>query len=389
MEKTPKVLFEITEDHLETGLRGFPVGYCPTSKVDPQKGLFYREIPVSDLAKKSPEEVIYLLMEGKLPEKSELEKFRQVLAKDRHLSKEAKQAITSLPRKGHPMKLLSSAILILGMLEETGDYRKDCMNLIAKAPALVATVINYHAGWGEARDLEAYHGYMENFTEMLNVPGAPDKKRLSEVMALFNILHYDHGGGNASAFAGKLVASTLEDIYGSSAASMCALEGPRHGKANQEGLEMIRELQKELGDGPTADQVEQWIRDRLAAKKLISGFGHAVLRAEDARATIFYDYLKKHFTNQPLAHLCLMLRERATKVLKENPKIQNPYPNVDAASGTLLSSAGFNFPEYFTLLFGLSRIVGVGRQIVYERLEAREGKGVPIYRCKYIYKAGS
>jgi citrate synthase len=101
---------------------------------------------------------------------------------------------------------------------------------------------------------------------------------------------------------------------------------------------------------------------------------------------VFYDYAKKHFPNHPLVKIALLLRTEGSKVLSENPKISDPYPNVDAMSGTVLTAAGFGYPEYFTLLFGLARSVGIAMQIVYERLEARGGKGTPIVRPKYLYK---
>src|ERR1700737_4053643 len=113
-----------------------------------------------------------------------------------------------------------------------------------------------------------------------------DAKNLTHVFKLFNILHYDHGGGNLSAFVGKAVASGLEDLYGSMAASMCALAGPRHGKANQDCLSFVKNLVDELGENATEEQVEKKIRNILANHELVFGFGHAVLRIEDPRATI-------------------------------------------------------------------------------------------------------
>lgn len=379
------VLFEITKDNLETGMRGYPVGYCTTSSVDPEKGLFYRGMPVTKLTDRTPEQVIYLLAHGKEGSKEAIEKFGAELKERGHLSQAVIRHIESLPRQGHPMKLFSSAILILGMLEGQGDYREDCMNLIAKLPQLVATVINYHAGWGETPPPDNSLSYMDNFTHMIQAPEV-DRKRLGEVFALYAILHYDHGGGNLSAFTGKAVASGLADMYASISAAMDALSGPRHGKANQDCLEFVREVHDQVGDNPTPEAVEELIRQRLANKELIHGFGHAVLRVEDPRATIFYDYLEKHFPDFSLGKVARLLREMGTKVLKENPKITNPYPNIDAVSGTVLSAAGFPYSEYFTVLFGLSRSVGISMQIVYERTEAREGKGTPIVRPKFIYK---
>lgn len=379
-----EVLFQITKEHLETGMRGFPVGYCPTSTVDPNKGLFYVGRPVAQLAFCRPEEVIYLLVFGKEGSRKEIEVFFADMHKRSHLKPETIKAIESLPRQGHPMKLFSAAVLILGMLEKNGDYREDGFNLIAKIPQLAAVVINHHAGWKETSSSKPELGYMENFAAMLRIPGA-NLPRLTEALKLFNIVHYDHGGGNLSTFVGKAVASGLEDMYGSMTSALLALAGPRHGRANQDCLEFLRTVVKEVGESATEGQVEALIRSRLAQQQLVFGFGHAVLRVEDPRAGLIYDYLKKHYPDHPLVKIALLLRSAGSKVLSENRKITDPYPNIDAISGTLLVAAGFDYPEYFTVLFGLSRVVGIARQIIYERLEARGGKGTPIVRPKYLY----
>lgn len=379
------VLFEITKDHLETGLRGYPVGYCTTSSVDPQKGLFYLGRPIAGLAEKNPEDIIYLLYHGKDPSANESKEFYSKLVKCGTLSPEVIKSIHSLPRSGHPMKLLASALLICGMVEGKGDYQKDCLNIIAKIPELVAAVLNYHAGWKAPHSSDPSLGYIENFVNMLGVPQA-DKKLLTKVFKIFNILHYDHGGGNLSTFVGKAVASGLEDMYGSLSSAICALEGPRHGKANQDCLEFVKQILEDLNEDINAEKVEQILRDKLNRKELVYGFGHAVLRVEDPRATVFYNLAEKYYPDHPLVKVVLHLRKVGPKILKENPKIQNPYPNVDAVSGTILTASGFAYPQYFTVLFGMSRVVGIAMQIVYERCYAREKKGVPIYRPKYIYK---
>lgn len=380
-----KVLFEVTDESLETGLRGIPVGYCVTSAVDPQKGLSYCGEPLSEIADREPQEVIYLLYHGKEGSKGEVAAFFADLKKRACCSKEVVKSIYQLPRVGHPMKLFSAALLLLEMHEKTGDYKSDCLNVIAKLPHLVACIINHHAGWGETPTPNADLSYMEAFAAMVNVP---DKKpELKDAFKFFNVLHYDHGGGNLSAFVGKAVASGLEGMYGSLSAAMCALAGPRHGSANQVTLDFVKEVVEGVGGGDaTAEKVENLIRTRLENNQLVFGFGHAVLRVEDPRATVLYDFVKKHYAGHPLVHVALLLRQVGPKVLKENPKIANPYPNVDAISGTMLTAAGFAYPEYYTVLFGLSRCVGIAIQIVYERLEARGGKGTPIVRPKYLYK---
>lgn len=380
-----EVLFEVTADNLETGLRGYPVGYCTTSSVDPVKGLSYMGISIDSLAFWEPERAIYLLYHGKDGSADELNAFKTKLRERSRLSPEAAKHICQLPRKGHAMDLFCAALLIVKMFEGKEDYREDCLNIIAKVPEIAATVINYHAGWGTTPQSKPELGYMENFTQMLNVPKA-NKENLGQIFKLFNVLHYDHGGGNLSAFVGKAVASGLADMYGSMSAAMAALAGPRHGRANQDCLDFVQQALNKLGENATPDQVESFIRQRLANNELIFGFGHAVLRVEDPRATIFYKIAEQKFKSAPLVKMAVLLREAGPKVLKENPKISNPYPNVDAMSGVLLTAAGFSYPEYYTVLFGLARVVGISRQIVYERCEARGGKGTPIVRPKYFFK---
>jgi citrate synthase len=380
-----EVLFEITKDLLESGMRGFPVGYCTTSTVDAQKGLYYAGFSVEELANNAPEEVIYLLYYGSKGSKEEVQAFSQELCRRACCSEESIASIRQLPRRGHPMKLFCAALLIVGMLEGSNDYHQDCLNLIAKVPQIVATIINHHAGWPENRAPQPEIGYIENFVQLLGMP-MDDRTRITQVFKLFNVMHYDHGGGNLSTFVGKAVASGLEDMYGSISAAMCALAGPRHGKANQDCLEFTKMVLQELSPHATSEQVEALLRTRLADNQLIYGFGHAVLRVEDPRATVLYKVAEEMYPGDPLCKIAHLLRAVGPKVLSENPKISNPYPNVDAISGALLSAAGFDHPEYFTLLFGMSRVVGIARQIVYERCEARGGKGTPIVRPKYIYK---
>lgn len=380
------VLFEITKDSLETGLRGVPVGYCVTSFVDPMKGLTYVGRPIAELSAREPIELIYLLYYGEVGSKEQVAHFQKELNRRAPCKPETIAAIEGLPKAGHPMDVFSAALLVAGMYEGTEDYREDCLNLIAKLPQVAAAVINSHAGWGPTPDSKPELGYIENFVHMLNMPSGKTPE-LIQVMRLFNVIHYDHCGGNLSTFVGKAVASGLEHMYGSLSAAMTALAGPRHGRANQDCLEFVKGVLDEVGEQAKAADVEKLIRNKLAKNQLVFGFGHAVLRVEDARATVCYNYCQKHFPNHPLVKIALLLRTEGTKVLKENPKISDPYPNIDAITGSMLTAAGFPYPEYYTVLFGLSRCVGIAIQIVYERLEARGGKGTPIIRPLYLYKS--
>lgn len=378
------ILFEVREENLETGLRGYPVGYCTTSTVDPMKGLSYAGHPLSEIDHWEPEQVIYLLYYGRSGSEKEVKSFSDELKGRSTCSPDLLKHIRQLPRQAHPMKLLSASLSIAQAFEGKNDYREDCLNLIAKIPLIAATVIDHHASWSGQIVSKPHLGYMENFAEMLAVPSG-DRKQLTQAFKLFNILHYDHGGGNLSAFVGKAVASGLEDMYGSLSAAMCALAGPRHGRANQDCLTFVQNLSKELGSQLSEGTLETALRQKLANNELIYGFGHAVLRVEDPRATKLYEVANELYPSHPLVKIAQLLRKVGVKVLKENPKISNPYPNVDAISGILLTAAGFPYPAYYTVLFGMARVVGISRQIVYEREEARGGKGTPIVRPKYFF----
>lgn len=377
MDEQNEVLFQITRKHLNTGLRGFPVGTVRTSRVDPQEGVSYVGYSVKELAFLDPEAVVYLLFNKDLPNAEQLAAFKADLAARATLPAGVADAIAKLPKDGHPMEWLITGLMLTGMTGKTGDYKEDALNLIARAPEIVATVFRQRSGWGAPIASKPELGLIENFVHMLGVPGG-DTEKLTALLRTFYVLHMDHGGGNLSTFTGKAVASGLADIYSSIAAGMAGLSGPRHGRANQDCLNFVRSV------GTTdPDAIEQMVRDRLANKQLIFGFGHAVLRAEDPRATIQYELGQKICGDDPLFQTALALRERAVKVLKENPKVSNPYPNVDAVSGTLLNATGLTDSDYYTVLFGLSRIAGISAQIVDERLNFRNGKGVAIYRCGY------
>lgn len=380
------VLFEITKENLETGLRGYPVGYCVTSSVDPTMGLSYMGHPVSEIDCWEPEQVIYLLYYGREGTSEEVKEFSRDLHRRSICSPALIHHIHQLPREGHPMKLFSAALLLAGIFEGKNNYREDCLNVIAKIPEIAALVIHHHAGWKGPQTSIPELGYMENFTQMLDVPGG-NAKELTRAFKLFNLLHYDHGGGNLSAFVGKAVASGLEDMYGALSAAMCALAGPRHGRANQDCLSFVQGLTEQLGEEASEEKIEKILRQKLANQELIFGFGHAVLRVEDPRATLLYQVTQQNYPDHPLVKIAHLLRKVGIRILKENPKIADPYPNVDAISGILLTAAGFPYPIYYTVLFGLARVVGISRQIVYEREEARHGRGTPIVRPKYFFKS--
>ena len=377
-----KVLFEIEEDHLDTGLRGVPAGHCTTSKVDPQQGLFYRGYPISELAHKDPEEVIHLLYSGEFPSEAELVDFKNELKANSKLNPKVIDHLKSLPLEGHPMKWFLSGINLMGMVNQQGDYRENFLKLVSQLPEMVAAIFRIRNKWGDIIPSNPKLDYMENFAHMLSPPNGSE--HLTKLMRIFNVLHYDHGGGNLSTFTGKAVASGHADMYESMVGAMAALAGPLHGKANQECLRFLKKTYDEISNPEDENEVLKFVEKLFNAGGKLYGFGHAVLRIEDPRATMQYELGKEIAGDDPYFKLALLLRKVGSEFLSKQEKISNPYPNVDAVSGSLLNACGLK-EDYYTVLFGLSRCVGIGAQIVYERTEARNGKGTPIVRPKYIY----
>jgi citrate synthase len=377
-----ETLFEITTKQLNTGLRGFPVGTVRTSRVDPYEGVSYVGQSVKSLAYKDPEAIVYLMFNKHLPSAEELTSFKADISSRASIAPEVFNILKQLPKEGHPMEWFINGLTLLGMTGKTSDnnYYEDGLNAIARVPTLVAAIFRIRSGWGEPIESRPELGLIENFVHMLGVPGGDDKA-LTELLRTFYVLHMDHGGGNLSTFSGKAVASGLADMYTSLAAAMGGLYGPRHGRANQDCLAFVRQV----GTTDKAE-IEKLIRARRSNRQLIFGFGHAVLRAEDPRATIQYELGQKICADDKLFQTALALREIAVKVLSEEEKISNPYPNVDAVSGTLLNASGLIDSDYYTLLFGLSRCSGIAAQIIDERMKFRNGKGVAIYRCSYKFE---
>ncbi|MEC7700706.1 MAG: citrate/2-methylcitrate synthase [Candidatus Thermoplasmatota archaeon] len=373
-------LFTISEKHLDTGLRGIPVGTCLTSYVDPIEGVHYVGYPVGDLADLEEEDVIYLLLHKTLPSAKESTEFRKELAhRGEEMPTGALRVLETLTTgSGHPMDWLAIGIMALGAAETTGDAKVDSLNLIARMPELMARIFLLRGGKPEdLRPRETKLGLVENFVHMLGIDG-DEAERMNRVLRFFFILHMDHGGGNLSTFSGKAVASGKASVYVSLASAMNALSGPLHGRANQACLEFVQRI-----GTSDHDEIEAFVRSELAARRPIYGFGHGVLRAEDPRARLLIELGSEICPDDENFQTVTALREVVPPILQEIPKINNPYPNVDLASGSLLHSVGFRKPDYYTTFFGWARVAGICAQILDER-SARDGRGVPIYRPKYI-----
>jgi len=374
-----EVLLEVTSDHLNTGLRGVPVGTCRTSFVTPTEGVHYCGYPIAELASFAPEDIIYLLFNKELPTPEQSKQIRSELAARATIPGDVESVLKTLPRDGHPMDWLSVGIHTLGMLETTNDWRADAMNLIARMPRLMGLIFRIRDGRAEeipADDPQA--SLVDRFVNALDLKGV-DKEKMTRVISTYLVLHMDHGGGNLSTFSGKAIASGHATLYSSMAGAMNALSGPLHGRANQSCLEFVLRV----GTSDPAE-VERFVRAELDAKRPVFGFGHAVLRTEDPRATVQFALGEEICPEDENFKIITALREVAPRVLGENPKISNPNANVDIASGALLHHIGLTDPTYYTTFFGWARVAGIGAQIVDERSVMRDGKGTPIYRPKYI-----
>lgn len=378
MSELPDIEFTITNAQLDTGLRGYPVGTCETSYVDPQDGVSYVGYPIADLAFMPAEDIIYLLFNKSLPTELEKAAFTADIAARSPVPDEVFTAIRSMPMSGHPMDLFAAAIQVLGMVGKTDDFYEDALNLVARIPATLAAIFRLREGWGDLIPSEPERGYVANFVHMLGMPGG-DAAALTRLLSVYYVLHADHGGGNLSTFTGRAVASGLADMYRSMASAMNGLAGPRHGMANQDCFFMVREL-----NTTDVEEATQKLRQRMAEGGLIYGFGHAVLRREDPRARVQLGVGEELCPGDHWFNVVKAVREAGIRVLKENPKVSNPYPNVDLVSGSLINALGFTDPDYYTTLFGWSRIAGIGAQVVDERTRARNGRGVAIYRPRYI-----
>ena len=374
-----EVLLEVTSDHLNTGLRGVPVGTCRTSFVTPTEGVHYCGYPIAELAAFAPEDIIYLLFNKELPTPEQSKQIRSELAARATIPGDVESVLKTLPRDGHPMDWLSVGIHTLGMLETTNDWRADAMNLIARMPRLMGLIFRIRDGRADeipADDPQA--SLVDRFVNALDLKGV-DKEKMTRVISTYLVLHMDHGGGNLSTFSGKAIASGHATLYSSMAGAMNALSGPLHGRANQSCLEFVLRV----GTSDPAE-VERFVRAELDAKRPVFGFGHAVLRTEDPRATVQFALGEEICPEDENFKIITALREVAPRVLGENPKISNPNANVDIASGALLHHIGLTDPTYYTTFFGWARVAGIGAQIVDERSVMRDGKGTPIYRPKYI-----
>jgi citrate synthase len=253
----------------------------------------------------------------------------------------------------------------------------DAVRLIASMPGIAAAIYRIRYGKGEpiaplANDADLSN----NFAHML---GLSDDPAWKDLVRLYLVLHSDHEGGNVSAMTSYVVSSALSDSYYSVAAAMCGLAGPLHGLANQECLRFILELKEQFGGVPTDEQLREFTWNRLNNGQVVPGYGHAVLRVTDPRFTAFYQFAEQNNLTDDNVQIVQKLFTIVPEVLKEHGKAKNPWPNVDAASGSLLYAYGMTEFDFYTVMFGVSRAIGLCAQMVVNRMMA-----MPIVRPKSL-----
>ena len=373
------------------GMRGVKGMVCDTSEVPPDTGLLIRGIPVGDLANKTPEDTFYLLCTGELPNARDRRALTEELNSRSKVPSYVWKVLEAMPKNSHPMCMLDTAILVMqreskfvkaynaGMSKM--DYWKptleDSLDMLAKLPVIAAGIYRMRFNKGKRIGPKKGLTWSENYAHML---GIEDKSgEFAECMRLYLVLHSDHEGGNVSAHTCHLVGSALSDPYYSVSAGLNGLAGPLHGLANQECLNWILELKKKFKGVPTKEQLTQYAWDTLNGGKVIPGYGHAVLRVSDPRFVAFRAFGMKHFPDDPVMALVNMVFEVVPGVLREHGKAKNPWPNVDAGSGALLHHYGMREFSYYTVLFSVSRAMGMLSQMVIDR-----AMGMPIERPKSV-----
>jgi citrate synthase len=372
--------------------------------LDPNEGIRFRGMTIPECQAVLPtfkgpagdgepllESIMWLLMTGEVPTKEQVDTLTSELHSRSKLPAHVRHLLDSLPKDMHPMTQFSIGLMACQTESEfakqyaTGlaksNYHtvvlEDILNCVARLPEIAAIIYRNQYFDGVVSKDESLD-YSGNFARMLGY----DNQGFDELMRLYLCIHTDHEGGNASAHATHLVGSTLSDPYLAYAGGLNALAGPLHGLANQEVLKWIQDLQDNFAkqNKPiTLETIEEFAWETLNAKKVIPGFGHAVLRKTDPRYTCQREFALKHLPDDKLFKIVDAIYQVIPRVLSEQGKVANPYPNVDSHSGVLLWHYGFTQYQYYTVLFGVSRAVGAFSQLYWDR-----ALGLPLERPKSV-----
>jgi len=383
-----KKIGEVTLSQIYQGMRGITGLVTETSLLDAQEGIRFRGYSIPELREKLtkspngseplPEGLFYLMLMGELPTDDDVHHLTSVWQRRSHVPNHVFDTIEALPITTHPMTQFVVAIMALqtessfskryaqGMSKK--DYWEavfdDSMDLIARLPRIAAYIYRRKYKNGEHIQPNGLLDWAGNFAHMMGY----ENDDFKELMRLYMVIHADHEGGNVSAHTTHLVGSALSDPYLSFAAGMNGLAGPLHGLANQEVIKWIFELREQIGsDSPSKEQIEEYVRKTLSEGKVVPGYGHAVLRKTDPRFTAQMEFGKKHMADDPLVQTVWTIYDAVPPILSSLGKIKNPWPNVDAHSGALLVHYGMVEYEFYTVLFGVSRALGVLSSLCWDR----------------------
>ncbi len=386
-----KVISEVTVAQALGGMRGVKGMVCDTSVVEPDKGLIIRGKPILDLKDKLPEEIFWLLCTGELPSKDELEGLQKDFKSHGDVPKYIWKVLKAMPKTSHPMAMLDTAILVM---ENESEFRhqydkgmtkdeyweaalEDSLRILGTIHTIAAGVYRIRYKKGDLIEPSKKLDWGADYAKMLGLK--PKKGETYEMMRLYLTLHTDHEGGNVSANTCHTVGSALSDPFYAVSAGLNGLAGPLHGLANQECLNWILETMKKFDGVPSEQQIRDYAWETLNSGHVIPGYGHAVLRVTDPRFTAFNGFGKKYLKNDPVFQTVDRVFKIVPEVLKEHGKAKNPWPNVDAGSGALLYHYGLKEFEYYTVLFSVSRAMGMLSQLILNR-----AVGTPITRPKSV-----
>ena len=399
-EHADVVVDHVTVGQIVGGMRDIKSLLTDVSFVDPAHGIIFRGLTIPELLKKLPKArggkmplvggLYYLLMIGEVPTKEQAMEVEAEWAKRSDVPDYVFKMLKSMPKETHPMTLFSQAVLALQngsvFASKYHSMKKDVyweaaledsLDLTAKLP-IIAAYIYRMKYFGEAKKpkYNPKQDYGLNFARMMKVE---DRKGYAELARLYFILHSDHESGNVSAHTMHLVGSALSDPYLSFSAALNGLAGPLHGLANQECLGWLIDVKNKFGGVPSRDELYKFSWDTLNGGHVIPGYGHAVLRVPDPRYMAQMEFAKKRFPEDDLIRLADMVFDVVPQVLREQGKAKNPAPNVDAISGTLQYYYGVRDFDFYTVLFGIGRALGVTANFVWAR-----ALGWPIERPKSL-----
>ncbi len=393
---------DVTVAQAYGGMRGVKSMVTETSTLDPNEGIRFRGYNIPEIKQKLPrgpggrqplpEGLFYLLLTGEIPSKADVAEITSIWRGNEELPEHLTHVLDALPPDTHPMTQFSIGIMAMqrdsifakrhheGMQkheywEATFD---DTMVLLGRLPHVASYIYRrvYHGGQ-QIEPAEPHVDWAANLGHMLL---GEDSVTFQSLMRLYLTILSDHEGGNVSAHATHLVGSALSDPYLCLAAGINGLAGPLHGLASQEVMRWILNMKEKLGGGvPTHEQLEQFIWDTLKSGQVIPGYGHGVLRATDPRYMAQRDFAETHLPHDDNFKIVSMLYETVPGILMEHGKAKNPSPNVDAHTGCLFVHFGLVEYDFYTVLFGISRAMGVMASLIWDR-----ALGLPLERPKSV-----